>query len=66
MAWQSTSFRKPVTQPSSSDSRKISETADKHRSAMNTVVKAARKFADERRETLDQIQDPKLRRSAAR
>jgi hypothetical protein len=33
---------------------------------MNTVVKAARKFADERRETLDQIQDPKLRRSAAR
>jgi deoxycytidine triphosphate deaminase len=66
MAWQSASFHKPPQPAENADKKKISESADKHRSAMNRVVKEARELAKDSRETLGQIQDPQLRRSAAR
>jgi hypothetical protein len=66
MAWQSMSFRRPRQAAKTADTRKIVESADKHRPAMEKIVQDARELAKDRRETLNKIEDPQLRRSAAR
>ena len=43
-----------------------SQAVAKHRDAMSGVILKAKKIADERRETLNSIKDPDLKRSAAR
>jgi len=43
-----------------------SQAVEKHRSAMSGVILEAKKIAEDRRETLNSIQDPDLKRSAAR
>ena len=43
-----------------------SQAVAKHRDAMSGVLLKAEKIADERRETLNSIKDPDLKRSAAR
>lgn len=43
-----------------------SQAVAKHRDAMTGVIAEAKKVAEERRETLDSIKDPELKRSAAR
>lgn len=44
----------------------ISRAVEKHRSAMSGVILEAKKIAEDRRETLNSIKDPDLKRSAAR
>jgi hypothetical protein len=66
MAWQSNSFQASRRAPSGADAEKISKASQKHRPAMDKVVQQARDLAKERRDTLDLIQDPVLKRSAAR
>lgn len=43
-----------------------SQAVAKHRDAMSGVLLEAKKIADDRRETLNSIKDPDLKRSAAR
>lgn len=43
-----------------------SQAVEKHRSAMTGVILEAKKIAEDRRETLNSIKDPDLKRSAAR
>ena len=43
-----------------------SQAVAKHRDAMSDVLLEAKKIVDERRETLNSIKDPDLKRSAAR
>lgn len=51
---------------SSSDVKLASSKAvEKHRAAMKGLVLQAKKIAEDRRETLNSIQDPDLKRSAA-
>lgn len=44
----------------------ISQTVEKHRSAMSDVILEAKKIAEDSRETLKSIKDPDLKRSASR
>ena len=43
-----------------------SQAVEKHRSAMSGIILEAKKIAEDRRETLNSIKDPDLKRSAAR
>lgn len=43
-----------------------SQAVEKHRNAMSGVILEAKKIAKDRRETLNSIKDPDLKRSAAR
>ena len=43
-----------------------SQAVEKHRNAMSGVILEAKKIAEDRRETLNSIKDPDLKRSAAR
>lgn len=64
MAWKSTTFKKSDAAGHTADEA-ISRAVAKHRDAMSRVIRDAKKLADERRRTLNSIQDPELKRSAA-
>jgi len=66
MAWKSATFKKTGTSGHASAKEAISRAVDKHRDAMSGVVREAKKLADDRRDTLDRIKDPQIKRSAAR
>jgi hypothetical protein len=66
MAWTSTTFKKSGTAGRTTSKEAISRAVAKHRAAMSDVIFDAKKLADERRSTLNTIQDPELKRSAAR
>jgi hypothetical protein len=66
MAWKSTTFKKSEAAGPTTTQRVISQAVAKHRDAMSGVITDAKKLADERRKTLNSIQDPELKRSAAR
>lgn len=66
MAWKSATFKKSDAVGHTIATEAISRAVAKHREAMSEVVSDARKLADERRRTLNSIQDPELKRSAAR
>ena len=66
MAWKSTTFKKSGTGDRPVVKAAISRAVAKHRDAMTVVVLDAKKLAEERRRTLGSIQDPELKRSAAR
>ena len=66
MAWKSTTFKRFVTDGRPAAGEAISSAIAKNRDAMNVVVHDAKELAEERRRTLSSIQDPELKRSAAR
>jgi len=66
MAWKSTTFRKSDAAGRKTSKEAISRAVAKHKRAMSDVILDAKKLADERRRTLNSIQDPELKRSAAR
>jgi hypothetical protein len=66
MAWKSTTFKKGDAAGRPAAKEAISRAVAKHKDAMSSVVLDAKKLADERRRTLRSIQDPELKRSAAR
>jgi len=66
MAWKSTTFKKSAVGERKAVPDAISRAVDKHRDAMSSVIRDAKDLADERRRTLNSIQDPELKRSAAR
>jgi cytochrome c556 len=65
MAWKSSTFKKSESAGRTTAQDAISRAVAKHRDAMSGVISDAKKLADERRRTLDRIQDPELKRSAA-
>ena len=66
MGWKSTTFKKSSAVGRTTSKEAISRAVAKHRDAMSDVISDAKKLADERRRTLNSIQDPELRQSAAR
>jgi hypothetical protein len=66
MAWKSYTFKKSGATGRATSKEAISRAVAKHRSAMSNVIRDAKDLADERRRTLDSIQDPELKRSASR
>ncbi|MGO8914535.1 MAG: hypothetical protein ACLQJR_01345 [Stellaceae bacterium] len=67
MAWKSSTFKKSGTAGRTTTAQEaISRAVAKHKDEMSGVIRDAKKLADERRRTLNSIQDPELKRSAAR
>lgn len=66
MAWKSTTFKMSAVDDRKPVADSISRAVARHRVAMTGVISDAKKLADERRRTLNSIQDPELKRSAAR
>lgn len=66
MAWKSTTLRKSDIGSRATITGMASQVVSKHRQAMEQVLLDAKRIADERRQKLDSIQDPELKRSAAR
>lgn len=66
MAWKSATFRKPSEPADQRRSEAITRAVDKHKDAMADVVRKAQQLAADRRRALNSIQDPELKRSAAR
>lgn len=66
MAWKSVTFSRSQVAGSTAVRDAASTAINRHREAMTEVIVEARRLADERARTLDQIQDPDLKRSAAR
>jgi hypothetical protein len=66
MAWKSATFKKSDAAGRTTAKEAISRAVAKHRDAMSGVILDAKNLADERRRTLNSIQDPELKRSAAR
>ncbi|MBJ7376367.1 hypothetical protein [Sphingobium sp.] len=66
MAWKSTTFKKSTVSEPKPVTDAISRAVAKHRDAMTGVISDAKKLADKRQRTLNSIQDPELKRSAAR
>ncbi|MFG1404369.1 hypothetical protein [Xanthobacter sediminis] len=66
MAWKSTTLRKSDIGSRATITGTASQVVSKHRQAMEQVLLDAKRIADERRQKLDSIQDPELKRSAAR
>lgn len=66
MAWKSSTFKKSAPDGRPVVKEAISRAVAKHRDAMTGVVLDAKKLADDRRRALSSIQDPELKRSAAR
>lgn len=66
MAWKSTTFKKSAGVENRAVLEAISRAVNKHRDAMSSVIRDARDLVEERRRTLNSIQDPELKRSAAR
>lgn len=64
MAWKSASFS-PRSGPSKSG-EKVSSAIEKHRAGMKLILEKAQRVSEERKEAIDKIQDPELRKSAAR
>ena len=65
MTWKSTSFKRvDVVVPETVAA--IDEVVARHRPAMEAVVEAARRLAEDRRVALASIRDPALRASASR
>jgi hypothetical protein len=66
MAWKSSTFKKSDTAGRKTTKEAISGAVSKHRDAMSGVIRNAKELAEDRRKTLHSIQDPELKRSAAR
>jgi hypothetical protein len=66
MAWKSTTFKKSEAAGRKTNKEAISGAVGKHRDAMLGVIRTAKELAEDRRKTLRSIQDPELKRSAAR
>lgn len=66
MAWKSVTFKKSTVGEFKPTTDAVSRAVAKHRGAMTGVISDAKKLAEERQRTLDSIQDPELKRSAAR
>jgi hypothetical protein len=66
MAWKSTTFKKSGAEGRTTAGTAISGALVKHKVEMSKVIQDAKKLADERRRALNSIQDPELKRSAAR
>jgi hypothetical protein len=66
MAWKSTTFKKSAIDERKPVTDAVSRAVAKHRDAMTGVIGDAKKLADERQRRLNSIQDPELKRSAAR
>lgn len=64
MAWKSASFQH--RDGSRKANEQVATTVEKHRGAMNIVLERAKKLQDDRKQTIDKIEDPQLRKSAAR
>jgi hypothetical protein len=66
-AWKTVKGGGTVAPKTAGDAKQASSQAvAKHRSAMSSVILEAKKIAEERRDTLNSIKDPDLKRSAAR
>jgi len=65
MAWKSTTVKKSNPDGRAPAREAISRAVAKHRDAMSGVLVDAKKLADDRNQTLNRIQDPELKRSAA-
>lgn len=67
VVWKTAKGSGPTAPKTTGDVKLASSQAvAKHRDAMSGVLLEAKKIADERRETLNSIKDPDLKRSAAR
>jgi hypothetical protein len=66
MAWKSATFKTSGRKSRTTSKEEISAVVAKHKAAMSDVIRDAKKLADERRRTLESIQDPELRQSASR
>jgi hypothetical protein len=64
MAWKSDSFKRSDVSPNIKE--KVTATVAKHKSAMGAVVQRARQLSQERKDALDKIRDPELRKSAVK
>lgn len=64
MAWKSASYSPRGTKGEFLE--KINTTIQKHRPAMDVVLEKAERLSQERKEAVDKIQDPELRKSATR
>lgn len=64
MAWKSASYSPRGTTGKSVE--QVTTTIEKHRAAMNTVLEKAQRLSQDRKDAIDKIQDPELRKSAAR
>lgn len=64
MTWKSASFRHRNGSPKANE--QVATTFEKHRSAMNIVLERAKALQEDRKQTIDKIEDPQLRKSAAR
>lgn len=67
LAWKTAKNAGPTAPKTTVEVKQASSQAvAKHRDAMTGVLLEAKKIADDRRETLNSIKDPDLKRSAAR
>lgn len=67
MGWKRSKGAETTTSKSAGETKHASSLAiAKHRNAMSDVLVEAKKIADDRREMLNSIKDPDLKRSAAR
>lgn len=67
MVWTTVKGAGPTAPKTTGEVKQASSQAvAKHRDAMTGVLLEAKKIADDRRETLNSIKDPDLKRSAAR
>ena len=64
MAFKSASFSPRSGPPKSGE--KVSSAIEKHRPAMEVILQKAQRASEERRQAIDKITDPELRKSAAR
>ncbi len=64
MAWKSGSVQRSGA--SGQFREKVADTVAKHKPAMNDVIERARQLSEDRKQTLEKIKDPELRKSAVR
>lgn len=66
MAWKSSSFQRNAQTGALAPASSVRNTTQNHKREMDRVVEDARQLSRDRTTTLDQITDPKLRKSAAK
>lgn len=66
MAWKSSSFQRDARTGGVGPSGSVRSATQNHKPEMARVVEAARQLSRDRNSTLEQITDPKLRKSAAK
>lgn len=66
MAWKSSSFQRDARTGAFVSTGPVRNATQNHKPEMDRVVEAARQLSRDRNITLEQITDPKLRKSAAK